>query len=672
MRQDKRKTGSKRMMQPEETTHATLTAALNLLNPAQRTAVEAPERPTLVLAGAGSGKTRVLPMRIARLVANGINPRHILAITFTNKAAREMRERIASLLGEEAGGKIIAKTFHSFGLWMLRTYTGSRAGILDNSDQIKMIKQILQAANMADAPNEVVNTLFLIKDCLQDPDAAIEASMFRLPKRALSSVINAYEKKLEENNLLDFGDLLFKPVQLLKDSHTARQKLRDRFRFVLVDEWQDVNPAQYVLIQLMGAPANPVFVVGDDDQAIYSWRGADPQTLLQFEHDFSGVQIFKLERNYRSTQVIVQAANELIKNNKIRHEKKLYTLKKDGCAHIKLSKAYSGEGEAWCVAQGIREVLDSGVKPKDIAILYRVNAQSRTLEEDLVAMGIPYTIIGGTGFYQRAEIKDLLAYLRFIANPADGMALRRLAGVPPKGIGERTIARLEAIGAAKGLDCLTLIKKMESEDVQALGRGMAAKLAPLAKQLEMIADALFTTGSPLPSRVRGALEHTGLLTYYAKDQDRLDNLEEFVSLAAVLECKAGAETLQDLLDHVGLMTDQDLEQGENTVQLMTLHRAKGLEFECVWVVGIEDGFLPHARSREPEEHEEERRLLYVGLTRAKERLTLSYANCRTVYGREMLRKPSPFLDEIPDELLEVVTATGQPSGQLGPGRILWM
>lgn len=658
-------------MQPETATHATLTAALDVLNMAQRAAVEAPERPTLVLAGAGSGKTRVLTMRIARLVANGINPRHILAITFTNKAAREMRERITSLLGEEAGGKSMAKTFHSFGLWMLRTYTGSRAGILDDSDQTRMIKQILQAANMADAPNEVVNTLFLIKDCLQDPDAAIEASMFRLPKRALSSIINAYEKKLEENNLLDFGDLLFKPVQLLKDSHTARQKLRDRFRFVLVDEWQDVNPAQYALIQLLCAPANPVFVVGDDDQAIYSWRGADPQTLFQFEHDFSGVQIFKLERNYRSTQVIVQAANELIQNNRLRHDKRLFT-KKNGYGRIRLLRARTGEEEAWDVAQGIREVLDSGVKPKNIAILYRVNAQSRTLEEDLVAMGIPYTIIGGTGFYQRAEIKDLLAYLQFIANPTNCMALRRLAGVPPKGIGKRTIARLEAIGAAKQLDCLTLIKKMESEDMKALGHSTTDKLLALGVQLEIIAEVLSTPDVSLSFRVRDALKHTGLLTYYAKEQDRLDNLEEFVSLAATLECKAGAETLQDLLDHVGLMTDQDLEQGENTVQLMTLHRAKGLEFECVWVVGIEDGFLPHARSREPEEHEEERRLLYVGITRAKERLYLSYAGRRTIYGREMERNPSPFLDEIPDELLEVATATGQPSGKLGPGRILWM
>lgn len=630
------------------------------LNPVQRAAVLAPERPTLVLAGAGSGKTRVLTTRIAYLIAKGVPPLQILAITFTNKAAREMRERLSKMLGAETGAEVMASTFHSFGLWFLRVFVGMRPGILDDADQTRLLKRILESMNVQDkriTPGLIAQVLAKMKDSMIPFGQALEAvSPFLARSRSMLvfEVLKAYEAYLEKENLVDFGDLLLKPVRLLEQNPNLLKAARDRFSHTFIDEFQDINLTQYCLLKMLCQPNRPIFAVGDDDQSIYGWRGANLASILKFEENFQEAQVFRLEQNYRSTKVILEAANGVIKKNTQRHPKTLWTENATG-APIQLIEASDEFEEGRMVASAIHDLLKEGVKPSEVAVLFRTNAQSRSLEEALLSFDIPYLIVGGVKFYQRKEIKDFLAHLKFLANPLDSISLYRLAHTPPKGIGEVTLRKLTALKDRLDLDYHKLLN-----DPQALldFKGQAKKLMSLGQRILRMKSAL-EEAPTLSEGLLSVLEESGLKEDLIKkpdkdSKDRMENLYELISLARSLEAVQGRMGLQDYLDHVALMTDLDTaDSASGHVLLMTLHQAKGLEFSFVFLVGLEDNLLPHSLCREmPSQIEEERRLFYVGVTRAKERLFLSM--CRYRYGPmgKEPREPSPFLEGIPKELTE--------------------
>lgn len=639
---------------------------IRTLNQAQKEIVMASERPTLILAGAGSGKTRVLTTRIAYLVAKGIHPKNILAITFTNKAAKEMRERLASMLGYGAGGAVMASTFHSFGLWFLRSFAGMRPGVLDDADQARLLKRVLGTANVQDKRIDsrlIAQVLAKMKDSMLSFEQAIDCINPFLAKTrglVLYEILEAYEAYLKKENLADFGDLLIRPVKLLEEDPEVYKEARRRFSHVFVDEFQDINVTQYRLLKLLCQPDRPLFAVGDDDQSIYGWRGASLASILRFEEDFSEPQVFRLEQNYRSTRVILEAANGVIKKNSLRHDKTLWTENAKG-SPIQLIEASNEFEEGRMAAEAIQRLLKDGTNPGDIAILYRTNAQSRALEEALLSVGVPYLILGGVKFYQRKEIKDLLAYLKFLANPFDTLSLYRLAQNPSKGIGEVTLRKLSDMKEQLGHDYLTL---MTSEKSLAPLKSQSKKLLALGKQLLEMSEELKKASSLSEGILwvtnASGLEDVLLSKPEREAKERVENLYELITLARSLEATRETMELQDYLDHVALMTDLD-QAGSRTGQvlLMTLHQAKGLEFPFVFLVGLEDSLLPHSLCRDlPSQIEEERRLFYVGVTRAKERLFLSL--CRYRFGPlgKEPREPSPFLGDIPSELMERVSSPG--------------
>jgi DNA helicase-2/ATP-dependent DNA helicase PcrA len=638
------------------------------LNPEQREAVLFSSAPLVIFAGAGSGKTKVLTYKVAYLISQGVSPRNILAVTFTNKAAEEMRSRIINLVGDVAE-EIWMGTFHSICARILRI-DGEAIGlpsnfiILDEDDQLTLIKEIISQLTLDSEyyqPKMVLNRISRAKENLIEVLEFAENAIGFLEKK-VATIYKLYEDKKRLSKALDFDDLIFYCVRLLREREDIREKWQERFHYILVDEFQDVNYAQYELIRILGDKYKNICIVGDDDQSIYGWRGADFRLLLQFEEDFPGAKVIKLERNYRSPQIILDAAWSVIKNNKMRKAKKLWT-DREGGDKICFYEAESPPEEARFVALTIKEMVEKEKRSYgDFVVLYRVNAQSRAFEEMFMSFGIPYKIVGGLRFFERKEIKDIVAYLRVIANPDDSFSLKRIIDVPPRKIGPVSLGKAEALALEEEVSLYQALQILVEK--QALP---TVSLRNLSKFIDIIEELRELALSLPPSRlIREVLERTGYGSYIdngtLEGETRKENLQEFISFAREFEEKNPSSDLFALLEKIALLTDIDTyEQTPDAVTLMTLHSAKGLEFPVVFIVGLEEGLLPHSRSLMSEmEIEEERRLLYVGMTRSKEKLFLSRSWNRSAYGGG---KPSRFLREIPKELLEEVvpTASRYPS-----------
>ncbi|BEU87787.1 DNA helicase PcrA [Selenomonas sp. TAMA-11512] len=634
------------------------------LNKEQQDAVMHMNGPLLIMAGAGSGKTKVLTCRIANLLAHGVPPWAILAITFTNKAAAEMRERVDNMIGSPAKD-VWLSTFHSFCARFLRREI-ERLGIYksnfviyDTADSKTVIKNCLKEVNLDEKqypPNSIQAAISNAKNLLQSPkEMARIAGSFHESK--VAELYALYNKKLSANNALDFDDLLLVSVMLLEQDQEVRERYQHRFQYILVDEYQDTNGAQYQLTRLLTSKHQNLCVVGDADQSIYGWRGADSSNILNFEKDFPNARTIKLEQNYRSTKMILSAANALIENNHDRKPKNLWTENPEG-ERLTYYEAMDERDEARFITDTI--VTEKNTKHRkygDIAVLYRTNAQSRVLEEAMMTAGIPYTMVGGLKFYDRMEIKDILAYLRVIFNPADAVSLLRIINVPKRGIGNTTIAKIAAHAAENGLSLFDVIS---SPDTLA-----EIKVSTRARnQLDTFTSLLFrfigqAGTSSVSALVSGILEESGY-TADLEQQDtpeaetRLENLQEFVGVAKEFEKSEENPTLEDFLGQVALVSDIDTaDLEEERVTLMTLHAAKGLEFPVVFMAGLEEGIFPHARTLlAPSEIEEERRTCYVGITRAEEKLYISRARYRMLYGKGNAYPPSRFLGEIPSTYME--------------------
>jgi DNA helicase-2/ATP-dependent DNA helicase PcrA len=628
------------------------------LNAPQQEAVLQTEGPLLVLAGAGSGKTRVLTHRIAHLVTKGVRPWQILAVTFTNKAAAEMRERVENLVGAQLARQMWISTFHTACVRILRQEIdrlgfNSNFVIFDTHDQLSIIKNVLKELDLSDKnfqPRAVLSAISTAKNKLVDAkEYARQAADYWAS--TIAKVFQRYQAKLQANNGLDFDDLIMLTVRLFKEAPEVLEKYQNKFRYIMIDEYQDTNHAQYLLVNQLAGKYRNLCVVGDDDQSIYSFRSADIRNILEFERDFPEVKMIKLEQNYRSTKNILQVANEIIKNNRGRRAKRLWTENQEG-EPISLYRAADDREEAGFVVREImRLVREAGCRYQDIALLYRTNAQSRSFEEVLVQQGLPYRVIGGLRFYERKEIKDILAYLRFVFNPADRISLARIINVPKRGIGQASWERftyfLEDNGCSvlEGLERLTEIPSLTSRATKPL----TAFYKLIQGWLELKATA---TISELAQAI---LEQSGYLRELkAEDtieaQSRLENLDEFLNLVAEFEMNSDDKSLAAFLQTVALVADIDnYETESDAVVLMTLHSAKGLEFPVVFLVGLEEGIFPHSRSLlENSELEEERRLCYVGITRAKQQLYLTHAGMRLMYGNYQAAVPSRFLLEIPE------------------------
>jgi len=642
------------------------TSALDLeraLNPQQLAAVTHGEGPQLVLAGAGSGKTRVITYRISWLVEErGVDPASIVAMTFTNKAADEMRERVEGLLGIYPLPTFVG-TFHRYALTLLRRW-GDRVGvrrdftIFDADDQLRLVKQALADEGLAESsfqPRAVRAAISSAKSNLIGP-AAFENRAHSFFQRAIAPVYGRYQQALSKSGALDFDDMLTGAVRLLTEGEEIRDRLRRRVTHLLVDEFQDTNHAQLRFVQeLIGSGGN-LTAVGDEDQGIYRWRGADLDNILQFEKSFPGATIRKLERNYRSTQNILSAADAVVSRNELRRGKTLWTDAGDG-ERLTLYRARDEQDEARWVVQTLRD-LPGEIPFEETAILVRTNAQTRALEEELLARQVPYSLVGGVRFYERAEIKDLVAYLRLLRNPRDDVALRRVINLPPRGIGRTTQDALWEKAARSGVPVWDLLVNEEFADFPTRGANALSEFRKLMLGLAEAAAEL-----PLPALLDRLLTTTGYTDLYdpedSADQARLENIREFLSAAQdFLERRPEEEgdegLLTAFLDHASLVTDLDAWQRGDGVSLMTLHSAKGLEFTAVVVAGLEDGLLPHYNAGEAREDlEEERRLLYVGMTRARQRLYLTCCRRRRIAGRYQDQEDSPFLLEVPEALLDV-------------------
>jgi len=641
-----------------------VTDILDPLNDAQRAAVTAPDRPTLVLAGAGSGKTRVLVHRIAWVIrVNGVAAQHVLAVTFTNKAAAEMRERIERLLGFPTRSLWIG-TFHGLAHRLLRIHS-AEAGlaegfqIMDSDDQLRMIRRMLRALELDEnewVPKEVQWFINAQKDEGHRPkDLKDEGNAGR---RQMIDLYARYEKHCADASVVDFGELLLRSVELLRDNPELLRQYRERFEHVLVDEFQDTNAIQYRWLKLIAGPTGVPFVVGDDDQSIYRWRGARVENLQRFQQDFPGTQLVRLEQNYRSTANILNAANAVIANNATRLGKTLWTDGADG-APIKLYSAFNERDEAEFVINRIQDYVAYGNRRSEVAILYRSNAQSRVFEEGLLAAGIPYRVYGGLRFFERAEIKDALAYLRLIANRDDDPSFERVVSTPPRGIGARTIELVREQARAAG----TSLWRAAASVIAAGSLPKRANDALWAfLQLIERLDAQTKT-SALHEQVARVIEQSGLAAHHGKKPDaggeaRVENLEELVTAAREVFTDESSELppLAEFLAFAVLESGAgQAEDYQDAVQLMTLHSAKGLEFSLLFLCGMEDGLFPHQRSlSEPVALEEERRLCYVGITRARKELYLTHAEQRRLHGEQRFSVPSRFLREIPAELIEEV------------------
>ena len=632
---------------------------LSKLNPQQRLAAETIDGPVLILAGAGSGKTRALTSRAANLMAQGVPAWQILALTFTNKAAREMRERIQQLVGESAEEAWIS-TFHSSCARILRRdieklgYTRSFV-IYDDDDQQTILKEILRRLNIDDKflpPRELKSKISDAKNRLLTPDEWFEQSNKDRRSQMIHDVYLEYESRLKGNNALDFDDLLVKTLQLLADHPPVLESYRKRFRYVMVDEYQDTNFAQYSLIKLLTAESRNLCVVGDDDQSIYGWRGADIRNILDFEKDYPDAKVIKLEQNYRSTSNILDAANQVISNNTGRKEKALWTDAGEG-EKIKLFGAGDEREEAAWVADRIRQLNRGGESCGDCAVLYRTNAQSRVLEEMLLRAGIPYKVFGGQKFYDRKEVRDVIAYLRVIVNPADDVSLRRIINVPKRAIGDSTV--LELMEHARNLE-MPLYSALSD-----LPESLSSRPRKCVTDFFMLLSELMAKKEMMPLKkfVPHLVEATGLMSQYQKEDTdearaRVENIQEFLGAVSEYAAAEPQATLEDYLENVSLVTDLDRQEGaRDFVTLMTLHSAKGLEFDNVFMTGMEEGIFPSSRSQFDDDRlEEERRLCYVGITRARKRLFMSRANQRMLYNQVNRNAPSRFLEEIPDRLME--------------------
>ena len=630
---------------------------LDSLNPTQLDAVKHTEGPLLVLAGAGSGKTRVLTHRISYVLDQGLAaPEEILAITFTNKAAREMKDRVALLVGPDSR-RMWVSTFHAFCARILRAHADKLGykrefTIYDGADQVRLVKRCIVELGKDPKrfnPRSFQAQISAAKNVLMSPDDFLRNTEGYIAEN-VAEVYDLYQRRLYENNAMDFDDLIMQTVALLEVFPEVRERYQRRFKYIHVDEYQDTNHAQYRLVNLLAAAHHNLCVVGDDDQSVYSFRGADIRNVLEFERDYPEAKVVKLEQNYRSTQTILDAANAVVANNASRKAKELWTAGPPG-ERIRIFTASDEYAEARFVVSEIERLLDSGARPADVAAFYRTNAQSRALEDVLVREGVPYQIVGGVRFYERAEIKDSMAYLSVISNPADSVALERIINVPKRGLGNTSVARLqnharrssvtlyEALAEAEEVD-LTGAAKKSCRALYNLFEGwrVAAREVPPAELIGAVLD---------ESGYRKELESEATI----EAESRLENLEELINAAKEYERVEPEPTLDGFLQEQALYSEQDnLTSEGGRVTLMTLHNAKGLEFRHVFVVGMEEGTFPHARSLDEQNLEEERRLCYVGITRAMETLTLSYAKLRSSWGEREYQIPSRFLSEIPEAL----------------------
>ena len=641
---------------------------LNSLNPVQKEAVLHTEGPLLIFAGAGSGKTRVLTYRVAHLIEKGIDPYHIIAITFTNKAAREMQERIANIT--PVGDQVWVSTFHAACTRILRReidklgYEGGFS-IYDTQDSLKMVKECIKELNLSDThypPKYVMNIISSQKNELISPLLYEKGVAGQFRETNIAEIYALYQQRLRAANALDFDDIIFQTVELLRNNDDIRKKYTNRFRYVMVDEYQDTNHAQYELVNLLSGYANNLCVVGDDDQSIYGWRGANIENILRFEKDYAGTKVIKLEENYRSTQTILDAANAVIGNNEARAEKKLWTKNGEG-EKIRIYMASNERDEGAFVAKVIKDGTKENKKYKDFAILYRANAQSRNVEDALVAANIPYRIFGGVRFYEHTEIKDVLAYLKIINNPADDIALLRIINVPRRGIGAATIGKVQQYAFENRLTLLGALKK--SADIPGLGKKSGA-LIEFAEFIETLSN--YSIENAVASLLKKTIKDTAYMDWVSdgtqEGEDRISNLMELIATASGFETHSEDTSLGKFLEDVALVADIDnYEETANAVTLMTLHSAKGLEFNSVIIVGCEENLFPSAMSIEngnPAQLEEERRLCYVGFTRARQTLYITHAMSRIRYDKIMRNAPSRFLQEVPMSYMAPVNTQGKP------------
>ena len=638
-----------------------LNDSINSLNPEQKKAVLTTEGPLLILAGAGSGKTRVLTHRIAYLIEQGVRPYNILAITFTNKAAREMKERVCAITPE--GDDVWVSTFHSSCVRILRREADkmgydSRFSIYDADDSERLIREILKGMNISDKvlkPSSVLAEISAQKDKLIGPEkyAKLTEKDFRLKK--ISDIYTAYQKHLKSNNAMDFDDLIYVCTELFRTRPDVLEKWQDRFRYILVDEYQDTNASQYRLVSMLAQKYGNLCVVGDDDQSIYGWRGADIRNILDFEKDFKDTVVIRLEQNYRSGANILNAANAVIKNNVMRKTKTLRTAAGAGNM-LHFYRARSDIEESAFIAEKIAEGVSHGGRYSDYAILYRNNSLSRVLEEGLIRAGIPYRLFGGVRFYGRREIMDILSYLKAICNPGDDMPIRRIINVPKRGIGDTTVAKLAEAAEENGISFYTAL----------LSADAVPSLKGKTKQLEKFAELLVDLRDKAESEsvselIEDILDDTGYRSELEKEntdeaRGRLENLQELVNKAVEYEQDNENADLAGFLEEVALVADVDAyTDNADTAVLMTLHSSKGLEFPTVFIAAFEEGIFPGFRaitSGKASDMEEERRLCYVGITRAKVELFFTSARERMQYGSRVANLPSRFLEEIPPDIVE--------------------
>lgn len=645
----------------------TATIDLESLNPEQREAVVWAGGPMLIFAGAGSGKTRVITHRIARLIQDGVFPSRILAVTFTNKAAREMKERVASLVGDRANAMWIG-TFHSLCARLLRI-DGKNIGIdpnfiiYDDSDQLSLIREIFKAKNIDDKSiqaRSILSEISSAKEKLLTPEKYAEKATGFF-ERIAADVYKSYNALLSKANALDFDDILFYTVRLLEQRQDVLEKYQERFLHVLVDEYQDVNYAQYQIVHLISGKHRNIVVVGDDDQSIYAWRGADVSLILKFGSDHPDAKIVKLERNYRSTKNILAAANAVIQKNRGRASKQLWTENEEGAA-ITLTQAGTEQDESMMVADAILKDVRMGRRNYgDFAVLYRTNAQSRVVEEAFLTMRLPHVLVGGVRFYERKEIKDMLSYLRLTFNVRDDVSVKRVANVPPRGIGPGAWSAIEKWAAERDLPLWNALSEQEVQSMlpKKTGGGVRAFVGGITEAAELAEQ------GPVTPVLKSLMSSSGYLDMLREDRSddsisRLENLQELINVTNEYDATSESPSLGGFLESVSLVADVDkLNEGGEAVTLMTLHSAKGLEFPVVYLLGLEEGVFPHSRSLNSDsEIEEERRLCYVGMTRAREELHLVHAHRRSLYGQPNFNRRSRFLDDVPNEILDTLSHSG--------------
>ena len=617
------------------------------LNDKQKEAVEHIDGPCLVIAGAGSGKTKVLTTRIANLIAKGIPSYNILAITFTNKAAHEMKERLEKLVPDN---QAFVGTFHSFGVRIIRENApllnlDRNFSILDSDDVVSIIKKILKDNGYDpknNPPSFIRNRISSFKNDMLTDDEINNTARTPQDKVAVE-VYYQYMEVLQRNNSVDFDDLLRLPVKLFTEHKDVLDNYQEKYQYILIDEYQDTNGVQYKLSKLLARKYQNIFIVGDPDQSIYMFRGANFRNILNFEKDYKNAKVIPLEENYRSTTSILDTANSVIKNNKERKDKKLWSSKGEG-SKVKYLRAYDGKHEINLVLDEIKRLLEQGYEKKNISVLYRTNAQARLVEEMFLKANIPYKVVGSYYFYSRKEIKDLICYLRLILNNNDEISLRRVINVPKRGIGPSTIQKIE-----------TLAKEQNISLFEAIETGREKEFKDLILDLTKKSEDLTLT-----DLIDLILDETNMKAEYESDKSlenelRLDNLEEFKSITKTFEDRTGSESLADFLEEISLIADvTEHQEDEDVITLMTIHSAKGLEFDVVFLIGMEEGIFPHQNSFcEEGGLEEERRLCYVGITRAKEKLYISNAKRRILYGKDVINPPSRFIKEIDPSLLDV-------------------